>query len=101
MYALSCGLVGFISVKSTSVCSSAHRSNDEGWKGASSTSLTVRAARWLVVSRPPVSMTMSWYLSARRRTSFRTAMPARVMQLNPARRPVLLLRWRVKSEEVV
>ena len=50
-----------------------------GTNGTSSTSATVSAARWLVVSLPPVSMTTSSYLPASLRVSVRTAWPVSLM----------------------
>ena len=59
----------------------AHRSKLRGLQGISRAWDTDRAARWLVVSRPPASM-MTWsYFLLIARTSVRTEAPVSLTQV--------------------
>jgi hypothetical protein len=68
-----------ISSTRAATLSSVHTSNERGTKGTSITWAMLIAARWLEVSRPPVSMMMSSYLGASLRSSVRTALPVSLM----------------------
>jgi hypothetical protein len=72
-------------------------SKERGRQGIRRRSATVRAARWLAVSRPPVSMSTSSYVPANRWVSVRTALPVNLILVYPAPPVKRSLRRIVKS----
>ena len=67
--------------------------------GDLSASATASAARWLVVSLPPVSMMMSEYFGSSRSVSVRTAGPGSLMLVYPA--PLLIRSFRSAVKSVL